>query len=114
MSLESPSPGPSRGVVVPARGERTDAPALLRDCCGFLSFPGGYIVSQPASSSHLIPGADHMEKPKKNHDSDEALQDELRRESAEVSDVVGDIAEDRNVSGSSTWTTLPENEADDN
>ena len=55
-----------------------------------------------------------MEKPKKNHDSDEALQDELRRESAEVSDAVGDIAEDRNVSGSSSWTTLPENEADDN
>ena len=45
---------------------------------------------------------------KKAHDSEQGLQEELRRESAEVSDAIGDIAEDRNVSGSSTWTTLPE------
>ena len=44
---------------------------------------------------------------KKEHDSESGLQEELRRESAEVSDVIGDTAEDRNVSGSSSWTTLP-------
>jgi hypothetical protein len=52
-----------------------------------------------------------MDEQKKQHDSEAGLQEELRRESAEVSDAVGDIAENRNVSGSSTWTTLPEGEA---
>jgi hypothetical protein len=47
------------------------------------------------------------DKKKQEHDTESGLQEELRRESAEVSDAVGDIAEDRNVSGSSTWTTLP-------
>jgi hypothetical protein len=45
---------------------------------------------------------------KKDHDTESELQEELRRESAEVSDAIGDIATDRNVSGSSSWTTLPE------
>jgi hypothetical protein len=49
-----------------------------------------------------------MDEQKKQHDSEAGLQEELQRESAEVSDAVGDIAENRNVSGSSTWTTLPE------
>ena len=50
-----------------------------------------------------------MDEKKKNaHDTEQGLQEELRRESAEVSDVIGDTAEDRNVSGSSTWTTLPD------
>ena len=53
-----------------------------------------------------------MDEQKKQHDSEAGLQEELRRESAEVSDAVGDIAENRNVSGSATWTTLPE-EGDD-
>jgi hypothetical protein len=48
-----------------------------------------------------------MDEQKKQHDSEAGLQEELRRESAEVSDV-GDIAENRNLSGSSTWTTQPE------
>jgi hypothetical protein len=52
------------------------------------------------------------EKKKNEHDSETGLQEELRRESAEVSDAIGDIAEDRNVSGSSTWTTLPEDTSD--
>jgi hypothetical protein len=51
-----------------------------------------------------------MGEQKKQHDSEDGLQEELRRESAEVSDAIGDIAENRNVSGSSTWTTLPEGE----
>ena len=51
-----------------------------------------------------------MDEQKKQHDSEDGLQEELRRESAEVSDAIGDIAENRNVSGSSTWTTLPEGE----
>lgn len=49
-----------------------------------------------------------MDEQKKQHDSDAGLQEELRRESAEVSDAVGDIAENRNLTGSSTWTTQPE------
>lgn len=49
-----------------------------------------------------------MDEQKKQHDSEAGLQEELRRESAEVSDAVGDIAENRNLSGSSTWTTQPE------
>jgi hypothetical protein len=49
-----------------------------------------------------------MDEQKKQHDSDAGLQEELRRESAEVSDVVGDIAENRNLTGSSSWTTEPD------
>lgn len=40
-------------------------------------------------------------------DSEEALQQELQREQAEGKDTIGDEATDRNLSGSSTWTTLP-------
>jgi len=47
-------------------------------------------------------------KPENEHDSEQELQEELRRESAEVADSIGDIAENRNVSGSSTWTTQPD------
>jgi hypothetical protein len=53
-----------------------------------------------------------MPEKKKDHDNDASLQEELRRESAEAADAIGDIAENRNVSGSSTWTTLPENESE--
>ena len=48
------------------------------------------------------------EKKRDERSSETDLQEELRRESAEVTDAIGDIAADRNVSGSSTWTTLPE------
>jgi hypothetical protein len=48
------------------------------------------------------------EKNRDERSSETDLQEELRRESAEVADAIGDIAADRNVSGSSTWTTLPE------
>ena len=51
--------------------------------------------------------ADHE---KKDHDTETGLQEELQRESAEVADAVGDIASDRNLSGSSSWTTLPESD----
>lgn len=40
--------------------------------------------------------------------SESALQEELRREAEEGRNVVGDIAENKNLSGSSTWETLPE------
>ena len=36
----------------------------------------------------------------------EALQQELRREAAEGSDSIGDMRENRNLSGSSTWETI--------
>lgn len=41
-------------------------------------------------------------------DSEKALQDELRREAAEGKGSVGDAAKNSNLSGSSTWETLPD------
>jgi hypothetical protein len=61
--------------------------------------------------SFLPSRSDNMDEQKKQHDSEAALQEELRRESAEGSKTVGDIAKDRNLSGSSTWTTEPEPDA---
>ena len=40
-------------------------------------------------------------------DSQAAVDQEILRETAEGSGVVGDMASNRNLSGSSTWTTLP-------
>lgn len=40
-------------------------------------------------------------------DSEEALRDELQRERKEAKGGIGDIAEDRNVTGSSSWLTDP-------
>ena len=40
-------------------------------------------------------------------DSDSALREELRREEEEASKGIGDIADDRNLSGSSSWLTDP-------
>jgi hypothetical protein len=45
-------------------------------------------------------------------DSEKALQDELRREASEGKGSVGDAAKNSNLSGSSTWETLPEGEGD--
>ncbi len=39
-------------------------------------------------------------------DGQAELERELRREAAEGADVVGDMGENRNVTGSSTWETL--------
>ena len=46
-------------------------------------------------------------------DSEKALQDELRREAAEGKGSVGDAAKNSNLSGSSTWETLPEGKGED-
>jgi hypothetical protein len=43
-------------------------------------------------------------------DDQEALQQELRRESAEGADSIGDVRENRNLSGSSSWETLIDGE----
>jgi hypothetical protein len=40
-------------------------------------------------------------------DSDDAVQEELKREQDESKEAIGDVAKDRNLSGSSSWTTLP-------
>lgn len=45
-------------------------------------------------------------------DSEKALQEELRREASEGKGSVGDAAKNSNLSGSSTWETLPEDEGD--
>jgi hypothetical protein len=39
--------------------------------------------------------------------TDTPLQRELRRETAEGSDAIGDVRANRNLSGSSTWETMP-------
>jgi|GEM_PF-1732341 len=44
-------------------------------------------------------------------DNEKELQEELRREAAEGKGAVGDAATNRNLSGSSTWETLPEGDA---
>lgn len=46
-------------------------------------------------------------------DNEKELQDELRREAAEGKGAVGDAAANRNLSGSSTWETLPDDSAKD-
>jgi hypothetical protein len=40
-------------------------------------------------------------------DSEDALREELERETREAKGGIGDIAEDRNLSGSSSWLTDP-------
>ncbi len=40
-------------------------------------------------------------------DDNERLQEELRRESNEHAELGGDTEANRNLGGSSTWTTLP-------
>ena len=44
-------------------------------------------------------------------DSEEALQEELRREAAERKGAIGDVDSNRNLSGSTTWETLPEDDS---
>jgi hypothetical protein len=39
---------------------------------------------------------------------EEALEAELSREAAEGADLLGDTKQNRNLSGSSTWETLPD------
>jgi hypothetical protein len=41
-------------------------------------------------------------------DSETSLQEELQREMKEGERVIGDMAQNRNLTGSSTWETLPE------
>jgi len=59
--------------------------------------------------------SDHKNKADKKSDaksdSEKALQDELRREAAEGKGSVGDAAKNNNLSGSSTWETLPDDDA---
>jgi hypothetical protein len=43
----------------------------------------------------------------KGVDDDGRLQEELNRESEEGEDSIGDVGSNRNLSGSSTWETLP-------
>ncbi|MDB4887507.1 MAG: hypothetical protein JWN79_2945 [Gemmatimonadetes bacterium] len=40
------------------------------------------------------------------NDTEEALQNELRREAGEGRGSVGDVSSNRNLSGSSTWETM--------
>jgi len=44
-------------------------------------------------------------------DSEDALQEELRREAAERKNAIGDVDSNKNLSGSTTWETLPEDDS---
>lgn len=44
-------------------------------------------------------------------DSEDALQEELRREAAEKKNSIGDVDSNKNLSGSTTWETLPEDDS---
>jgi len=46
-------------------------------------------------------------KPAGSGDSEESLQKELEKESAEGKDSIGDAESNRNLSGASSWDTLP-------
>jgi hypothetical protein len=48
--------------------------------------------------------------PGKGADDDGRLQEELNREAEEGEDSIGDVGSNRNLSGSSTWETLPKEE----
>lgn len=50
-------------------------------------------------------------KSSEKSDSEKALQDELRREASEGKGSVGDAAKNSNLTGSSTWETLPDDDA---
>jgi len=41
-------------------------------------------------------------------DAEAAIQEELRREAGEGKGLIGDEAKNRNLTGSSTWETLPD------
>src|SRR3954470_13241893 len=92
-----PEPGP----LPPASPRRARPGANLSE-----RWLVGPLFQSDGSTPHA--GDGHMSEKQRDHDSEEGLQEELRRESAELTGAVGDIAEDRNVSGSSSWTTLPE------
>jgi hypothetical protein len=44
-------------------------------------------------------------------DSEKALQEELRREASEGKGTIGDAGKNNNLTGSSTWETLPDDES---
>ncbi|MGH7622044.1 MAG: hypothetical protein ACREMU_06855, partial [Gemmatimonadaceae bacterium] len=51
--------------------------------------------------------------PETQSEGEKELQEELRREAAEGKGSVGDAGDNRNLSGSSTWETLPDGDAKD-
>jgi len=46
-------------------------------------------------------------------DTDDSVQKELSREEAEGADSIGDVGENRTLSGSSSWETLPDGQKSD-
>jgi hypothetical protein len=51
---------------------------------------------------------DQRNKGSNSTDNDAGLQNELSREAAEGKDSIGDVGENRTLSGSSSWETLPD------
>ena len=46
-------------------------------------------------------------------DTDDSVQKELSREEGEGADSIGDVGENRTLSGSSSWETLPDGQKSD-
>jgi hypothetical protein len=53
---------------------------------------------------------DAGDKSDTQNDNEKALQEELRREAAEGKSSIGDAGKNNNLSGSSTWETLPDDD----
>jgi len=70
----------------------------------------------PHSEQSIMPDnqdASYKKSAAAQSDNEKELQDELRREAAEGKGAVGDAAANRNLSGSSTWETLPDENSKD-
>jgi hypothetical protein len=68
-----------------------------------------------ATALHLIGGSTMADQNQgkdrstgKRGDDDSHLQEELNRESEEGDDSIGDVGSNRNLTGSSSWETLPD------
>jgi hypothetical protein len=55
--------------------------------------------------------SDKTQSDKTQSDGEKALQEELRREAAEGKSSIGDAGKNNNLSGSSTWETLPDDDS---
>ncbi len=74
---------------------------------------GQYILDPSHCGAKIMSDNKHeASKGDSKSDSEKALQDELRREAAEGKGSVGDAAKNSNLTGSSTWETLPDGEGD--
>lgn len=66
------------------------------------------MTPQPDPKDEGRPAAANRDAGSAKNDGEQALEAELSREAAEGADLLGDTKQNRNLSGSSTWETLPD------